>query len=238
MDKIMIKHEKIFILLCLLFCLVACSKKEKIVKDVGTFPWPPPKASAYCKIPSGFLLKTEGETYLKDVLDQLEKAMDQAGYQERELCAVKHGFAIASRIEQFQTDGTPEIANKRWEAKIKPLPLETLTTNFNAYLKAVFFTDVYHFRKIVFVVKPGEVNERKNPITPGEAKKWFSANVRSGRLKDILDIYYSRYYTCTALIYEFEKYKMNDEPIPAEMSNLTGKTHLVKSKLWHALENK
>lgn len=225
------------LLLLLVFFMIACSKREKIVKDVGTFPWPPPKASAYCKIPSEFLLKTHGETHLKDVLDQLERVMDQAGYHERELCAVKHGFAIASRIEQFQADGTPEIGNNRWEAEIKPLPLKTLTTNFKAYLKAVFFKDVYHFRKIVFVVKSGEVNESRNPITPGEAKKWFSSSVRSRRLNDILNIYYSRHYTCTALIYEFEKFKMNDEPIPVEVSNLTGKTHLEKSKLWDALEN-
>jgi hypothetical protein len=86
----MMKHKKFFILLCLLFCLVASSKKEKIVKDVGTFPWPSPKASAYCKIPSGFLLIKYGETYLRDVLDRLEKVMDQVGYHERELCSLKH----------------------------------------------------------------------------------------------------------------------------------------------------
>lgn len=234
----MIRSSRALIIFSILASLAACSKREKIVKDVGAFPWPPPKASAYCKIPSEFLLKTQGETYLKDVLERLEKVMDRAGYHERELCAVKNGFAIASRIEQFQKDGTPEIGNKRWESEIKPLPLKTVTTNFKTYLKAVFFTDVYLFRKIVFVVKPGEVNESRNPITPGEAKKWFTSSVRGSRLKDILDIYYSKYYTCTALIYEFEKYKMNNEPIPVEISNLTGKIHLEKSKLREALENK
>jgi hypothetical protein len=234
----MLKFKKACLLLLLALFMIACSKREKIVKDVGTFPWPPPKASAYCKIPYDFLLKTQGETHLKDVLDQLEKVMDLAGYHERELCAVKNGFAIASRIEQFQKDGTPEIGNNRWESEIKPIPLKTVTTNFKTYLKAIFFTDVYHFRRIVFIVKPGEVNESRNPTTPGEAKKWFTSSVRGSRLNDILDIFYSKYYTCTALIYEFEKYKMNDEPIPVELSNLTGKIHLEKSKLWEALENK
>jgi hypothetical protein len=37
---------------------------------------------------------------------------------------------------------------------------------------------------------------------------------------------------------EVEKKKKKEKTIPVDISNLTGKTHLVQSKLWEALENK
>jgi len=115
------------------------------------------------------------------------------------------------------------------------LPLSILVTNFKAYLKSLFYPEVLHFRRIVLIVKPGEVNERKNPLSSSEVEEWFSSRIKGGWGEDILNIPFTHIYTCTALIYEFEKYKINDKPIPVYIGHLDGKTHLEKSNLWNSL---
>ena len=229
----MLKKALFFVLM--VFCLVGCSRKDRMADGAKAFPWPPPTPSAFCKIPAELLMKTSGETTLKDVLKKLEEVMEYAGYSERQLFSVKHGFAISSKIEQFQKNGAPEKGENRWAVKMSPMPVSTPITNFKKYLKALFFPDFYRFRRIVFVVKPGELIDNQTPISPAEAKQWFSSRLKGRFKKDIIDIHFSRQYTCTALIYEFEKYRMNDEPIHVENSNLQGKTHLEKAKLWAAL---
>jgi len=227
--------KKTLILALFIFCFVGCSRRHRMVDGAKAFPWPPPIPSAFCKIPVEFLLKPEVETTLKDVLKKLEKAMEQAGYSERQLFSVKNGFAISSKIEQFQKNGAPEKGENRWAVEMSPMPVSTPITNFKKYLKALFFPDFYRFRRIGFVVKPGELIDNQTPITPDEAKQWFSSRLNGRFKKDIIDIHYSRQYTCTALIYEFEKYRINDESIHVENSNLPGKTHLERLNLWAAL---
>jgi len=117
----MIKFTKFCVLVCLLVSIFSCSYKEEIVEDAGVFPWPPPRASAFCKLPWESLRNRNGETYLKDVLTRLEAAMEEAGYRERELCSLKHGFALATRIEQYRNDGSPKPDNQRWKVEFEPL---------------------------------------------------------------------------------------------------------------------
>jgi len=234
----MAKRAAIYFLLIILLSLLACSQKEKMVKGAELFPWPPPKPSSFCRIPSEFLTKSAGNTYLSDVFTKLDKALELAGYSERKIRTLENGFVIITRIEQYREDGTPALGEKRWETEITPLSLSAPITNFKEYLKAVFYPEVYRFRIILFIVKPGEVNERENPITPNEASNWFSSDRMSDGLDDIANGIYSPDYTCTAFIYEFEKYIVNNDLIPIELSRLLGKTHLEKSKLWQALEKK
>lgn len=234
----MTMSKKIMFFVLIVFCLSGCSRKHRMADDARAFPWPPPVPSAFCKIPAELLKKTEGDTTLRDVLEKLEKTMEYAGYTERQLFSVKNGFAVSTKIEQFQEDGTPEKGEKRWDVEMSPLPVSILVTNPKKYRNALFYPDVYRFRRIVFVVKPGELIDNKTPITPAEAKQWFSSSLQGRFKNDIIDIQYSQHYTCTALVYEFEKYKINEQTIHVENSKLPGKTHLEKTKLWQALEMK
>jgi len=215
-----------------------CSRGDRIVEDAGALPWPPPRASAVCNVPGAFFQESGGEVMLHDVLEKIYGALDGAGYEERQLCSVRDGFAVVTRIERFRKNGEPAEGGERWDSKIKPLELEINISGLKEYGKALFGPDVYCFRRIVFVVKPGQVNERNDALGPRETKNWVSSRVRSARVRDIDDIPFSANYRCTALIYEFEKYKMNDQLIPVETSHLLGKTHLEKSKVWKFLEQK
>jgi hypothetical protein len=237
------------VLLILLLTLAGCAHIEnedpaveeqknadRIITDVEQFPWPPPKASAFCIIPPEFLRKLEGETYLKDVLKHLETAMAKNGYMEWELRAVKFGFAIVSRAEQFKPDGSPETGKKRWETEFKPLQFAALGSKPAAYLRALFFPDVLHLRRIVLIVKPGRVNEGNYEASPEEIERILNSRMKIEKLGDIVNIPFSSNYSCTALIYEFEIYKLNEQPILISRSSLPGKIHLEKSNLWQTIK--
>lgn len=109
-------YKKIGICLLFLMFLAGCSNGPgENGLEFPEFPWPPPKASTFAKIPAEFFTKPNEVVYLKDVVKQLETALEKAGYYERKLYSVKDGFAIATRIERIRVDGTPMDEKIRWE---------------------------------------------------------------------------------------------------------------------------
>jgi hypothetical protein len=73
---------------------------------IPLFPWPPSRPSAFAKIPRKLFVKGDAQIKLRDVADRLENAFQQAGYGEKTWYAVPGGLALASRLEQFNPDGT------------------------------------------------------------------------------------------------------------------------------------
>ena len=73
-----------------------------------SFPWPPPKASASSKVPDNFLRETETKQILHDIDRRLALALDKAGYFEKSYFSVPDGFALVTRLEQINADGTPK----------------------------------------------------------------------------------------------------------------------------------
>lgn len=227
-------YKKLGICLLFLIFLIGCSNgPEEKGMEFPEFPWPPPKASAFANIPTEFLTKPNEMVYLKDVVKQLESALEKAGYYERKLYSVKDGFSIATRIEQIRFDGTSMDEEIRWEINTPLLR----NFSFKNYLKALFTSNSTHYRMIVFIVTLGQLNERQEPLTPNETKAWFSRRIRSGGAEEIENSLFTRNHSCTALIYEFEKLDRGHEPIFIETSRLQGKTHLERAKLLGALEN-
>jgi hypothetical protein len=82
---------------------------------IPQFPWPPPRASASAVIPAAFLRPSGVESpTLGDIADEISKALDTGGYFERSFFGAPGGFAMVTRLERINRDGTPTDEAERW----------------------------------------------------------------------------------------------------------------------------
>ncbi|MBV8774528.1 MAG: TonB family protein [Deltaproteobacteria bacterium] len=72
------------------------------------FPWPPPKASARVVLPGRLFQESNQQLPLRAIDLKLSTALESAGYLERSYFAVPDGFALVTRLEQIDIDGTPK----------------------------------------------------------------------------------------------------------------------------------
>ncbi len=197
---------------------------------IPSFPWPPPKASAFSPVDLDRATTDGHPATLKDMADRLEAAFAAAGYGERSYYAVPDGFALVSRLEQINEDGTPKKAPDRWSMKFKPLSHFSLT----AYFKALFKAAPGHFRIIVFVVTPHPFSQEDVDINVADGQAWLAGGLNAlpdeiGRQPALAS------HRCTALIYEFEQQPSGARVFFVDSSPVTGKMHLTRTDLWDAL---
>lgn len=199
--------------------------------NIAQFPWPPPHPSAYSVIPSRLLPSLTNKNHLKNVAEKLETAFDQAGYSQRKYYQVPEGFALVSQLEQFYPDGTPKTPPDRWVADYLPPTIFSLTS----YLRVLFTANPGRYRIIAFIVTSEPFKESKETVTREEAMGWLGGGMIV-LPKSIGKQPYTDQHYCTAYIYEFEQPDKDKKPFFKPLSNLTGKDHLKKSKLWAALK--
>jgi hypothetical protein len=206
---------------------------EVALAGIGAIPgfsWPPPKPSAFARIPRTFLVKGESETKVGDVADRLENAFYQAGYGEKTWYIVPRGFALASRLEQFNPDGTPKEEPERWSAKIRAPAIFGLKD----VVRALFTPHAGRYRIIVFIVTDQSFSAADKTVTPKEAMEW----VQKGAFdlpQVIREAKYTPEHFCEALIYEFDQPSRDNPAVFKAPSELQGETHLRKAKIWSAL---
>ena len=201
--------------------------------DIPAFPWPPPEASASIKVPSHFLHNNGRPTTLAQIARRLESAFSQAGYTERNYYSVPGGFALVSRMEQFNPDGSSKPLPERWAVEMTPPKVFSLSS----YLKALFWAPKGHFRIISFLVTSVPfVQQSESPVSQEEALEWLSSGAQM--LPPALEsVAYSDKHYCVALIYEFEQSSRNHAPEFKRLSLLPGFKHLRQARLWDMLEN-
>jgi hypothetical protein len=225
------------------------------------FPWPPPRASASIKIPTSLVLgqwgapagsppprRTSWQSYYygEDVLlslwqtgaprlmhvdATLTTALSAAGYLEASYYSVPDGFALVTRLEQINPDGTPKPVPTRWEAQARLLEKFSLT----GYCQALFSAKPGLFRIIVFVVTSHPFTESPEIVTREDAILWLcrGANVLPSALAKQ---HYSAEHTCTALIYEFEKLDVETEAKVTVPGRLAADVHIEKSGIWGGIQ--
>jgi len=208
------------------------SVQQSFYGGIPAFTWPPPEASASIKIPSHFLSDTAKPETLAQVANRLESAFEQTGYAEHSYYSVPGGFALVSRLEQFNPDGSSKDLPERWAVEVAPPKVFSLSS----YLKALFFAQEGHFRIISFVVTSAPFAQQPDsPIRREEAMKWLSDGVQA--LPDAIgDSAYTDAHYCVALVYEFEQISRNHEPNFKRLSLLPGLEHLQQAHLWEFLE--
>jgi tetratricopeptide (TPR) repeat protein len=204
---------------------------SSILQQVPSYAWPPIKASAFVEVPRQFLAKRDGQTHLSDVSDRLKQAFYQAGYGELSWYSVPEGFAVVSRLEHFNPDGTPVQGSERWATKVTARRIASLTD----FLKALFLPNPGYYRIIVFIVTRVPFTQTDSSLTGDQALAWLSkgANVLPSYIGEAL---FSTDHNCTALIYEFYQATAEQKAEFKYPGSLTGKTHLEKSGIYQLLE--
>jgi len=200
---------------------------------MSEFPWPPPRSSAMKVIPDNFFRNVrEVDIQLADVDTRINNALDASGYVERSYYAVPGGFALVTRLEKINSDGTPKLGADRWASEVGPLRLYPF--DVDAYIKALFTSNPGFFRIIVFIVTPHPFTQTDEIVNRQDAISWLHRG--SNKLPYELGIQpYTYQYSCTVLIYEFEKIAGKQAASTVLPGKLSGKTHLEKSKLWLGL---
>jgi len=183
-------------------------------------------------IPSRFITNQGGTTAVKDVGLRLEEVLRQGGYGQFGYYHIPRGFALATRLEQFKSDGTPADEPDRWSKKIfnpKVFSLE--------YLRILLKGKTGHYRVIVFAVTDddffAQTEGKRVDVEQADRLAIEGAN----KLPDwIGDSPYTDRHWCAALVYEFEKPSV-DQPIDFKPnSSLMAQAHL--QKILPYLENR
>jgi hypothetical protein len=196
--------------------------------DIPQFQFPPPRASAAGQVPRELLVGDLSHPRLKDVEASLSDAFERCGYGDKSFYAVPDGFAMASRLEQINADGTP--GSDRWSLDVTPVRQFSVRD----YVRALFHARPGHYRVVVFMITNHPFTQRATTVKSKEASAW----VRSGMNmlpREIGDRAFGADYLCTALIYEFRTVG-GGEAIFVEPSELTGRDHLQRSGLLAALQ--
>ena len=198
----------------------------EMLKGVPEFPFPPGPSSATYDLTGYF----KNKHTLGDVDAKLSRALRACGYYESRYFQLKGGFALITRIEQFNEDGTCRQDDSRWSAK--PARKETFSLEgYLEYFRRLFFEDDTYFRVFAFIVTPelwspdpGRVIDRE------EAGSWL--NEGANRLpRAIADRAFTEATGVTVLIYEFKVKEANSKEIWSNPSKLQGYTHLERSRL-------
>jgi tetratricopeptide (TPR) repeat protein len=206
---------------------------EEYQETMPKFPWPPPKASASDTVSRQLLLGSREHLLLGDAAAALDLAFRKAGYGEKSFYGVPDGFAMASRIEQMNQDGTSlEDPADRWSLKVPPIR----KFSFSAYMTALFRARPGYYRVIVFVVTSHLFSQSGAEITSDDAKRWSSSGL-NGLPDDIASRDYTSAYRCTALIYEFKRMETQRAEF-VDPSEITGQIHLEKAGLLAALSQR
>jgi hypothetical protein len=157
----------------------------------------------------------------------LVNALTSAGYGELSYYAVPEGFALVTRMEQINPDGTP--STERW-------PSDGREPQFSIahFIRQLLYAPPGLYRVVVFIVSPAAFTPSPETVSGAQAQGWVSggANVlpRPLSLKR-----YSSDHTCTALIYEFER---ADDPAKSRVNHpgrLTSDAHLERSGIQRAM---
>lgn len=199
--------------------------------EMPEFPWPPPRYSAIANVPIELFKERIEEPTLGYVANKLENALDNAGYSDRSYYYIPNGFALITRLERINQDGTSCTEDSRWITGPQPLKKFSISS----YIKSLFTAPPGYYRIIVFAVtdKPFAPSTKK-----ADSKNFYELLIGGANMlpEEIAMLEYTQSYRCTALIYEFKQKQTDKDPILVSPSHLPAKIHLSKSKIWEGLK--
>lgn len=187
------------------------------------FPWPP-KASTYTKIPLQYVSNTQGQTRLADVAARLENAFRSAGYKQTGYYGVTGGFALVSQLEQCKADGSPASEQYRWVLQTEAPSFFTVD-----YFRTLIQGKVGHYRLIVFAITTDEFFVQQNGKQVDSAQAYTLAIHGASALPQSLGNQpVTDRHTVWALVYEFEKSRLDSAAEFKENTAIPADTHLQK----------
>ncbi len=196
---------------------------NEVLQNFPRFPFPAPKWSADAELDSYFkTCKTLG-----DADQKIRKALDTTRFYSRKYFQVPGGFAIVTRMEQFNKDGSSKSEANRWKTR----PVREETFSITGYLASFFTSEPGYFRIFVFLVTDAVVtSDQKRMVSREEATNWL--NEGACRLPDAIRNHeFGKSTGVTALVYEFRVPESNRQPVFAQPSDLNGITHLRQARI-------
>ena len=193
-----------------------------------SFPWPPPRPTSKTRIESRWLVDPDGT--LGDAAERLDRALGQARYEPPAYYAIPGGFAMATRMEQIQEDGTPVDDALRWSTEVPPRKIKSL----GDYLRALLSAPEGFYRVIVFTFTDRPVATSSVQVSEADALAWGSDG--GDRLPDsVASQPFTRQHRCLVLVYEFQKVA-GSEPTPHPDGAPPASVHLQRSGISAALQ--
>jgi hypothetical protein len=128
------------------------------------FPeWPPPRPSTAFMLPDDFIA---GKQNYGGVGKALVAVLQRAGYQEAAFFSVPGGFAVITKMERIEADGTP--SQMRWTTHDSPFPSGAL-----ASFKLIFSAPEGLYRDFLFVVTDSPFpNDPNRPPDKDQVDSW------------------------------------------------------------------
>lgn len=193
------------------------------------FPWPPPKPSARLDISLTALNKaTNGVRHanpgspqpqvLGDINAALVAVLEAAGHRERSYFAVPSGFALVTRLEAINADGSTKPGTDS-------LPVGNHFA-MPSLLDKLLHVQKGWYRVVAFVVASRPTGASPQPPTKEEADNWLV--VGDNELPDAVTREPISGHTCSAYIYEFEKSDVSPDAHLMFPSSPDGTSHLTK----------
>lgn len=199
------------------------SAPPSIPKNYPRFPLPPPKASTTDNIPSSFF---QNCLTIGDVDKKLSQALDKCGYLRKSYFYVPNGFALVTQFEAINKDGSPKQGTERWVAS------GAFKNNFSIseYFKRLLYAKKGYYRTIVFIFSEDYITQSSKEATSSEAKNWLETGANK-LPKALVKMPFNQDYTLDALIYEFKKSENDSSAVLVTPSEISGRTHLIKTKI-------
>jgi hypothetical protein len=192
--------------------------------DIPRFPWPPPRPTTRATIDHA--LFGGADATFGGAARQLAAALNRALYSQPAYYAVPDGFAMVTRLEQIEADGTPMPESERWNVNLPPRK----QFNLNNFVNALFGAPEGNYRVIVFVVSDHPFATGTGPVTSQEANAWLSGGL--DRLPTSIGARkFGDDTGCVALIYQFVK-NFNDPSKVSRPANFApAETQLTRSRI-------
>lgn len=191
----------------------------------GVLFWPPPGAT------SSWLAESEGPSTFGEAASRIRDDLRRAGYTEQRWLPIgahyEHGFAVTTRLERIEGDGTPVPSSGRWlSAYPAPVSLRWLEGSATPFLPGagryrvllVAFTDL-HIR------------------APGRPDRWDETTAMEGPDPDMalpaiptLRVASARY-RVGFYVYEYEAGADGDRAFVESDKRVPAKAHLERSGL-------
>jgi hypothetical protein len=214
-------------ILCSLFWVIIAGCAYSKSKDIPEFRLPPPQPSATDDIAPSYFSNCKT---LSDVNTKLTSALDKCGYVRKSFFYVPNGFALVTQLEKINEDGSVKPEGERWR-------LDNYRGEFSLknYFRNLFNANPGFYRCIVFVITDSYYKYSENLATQGQAREWLISGVNK-LPPEIGQIKTSPNYSYNVLIYQFKKNENDSATNIIIPSPITGRTHLIKSKIYEQLK--
>jgi hypothetical protein len=185
--------------------------------DINSFPFPPPEGYTQRVLDKSMFANCKT---LEDADQIILNAIDHCRYDDHSYYAIPDGFALVTKVEEMNQDGSSVLGNDRFR----------VNRGLSMTIFDWFAPRRGYFRVFAFLVTDSSFKATKKPVSVDEAEGWVTQGVNV--LPDeIGGEAFSDDYRCTVIVYEFNAPDANVQLQLINPPRLTANTHLDKSNI-------